>query len=366
MRLRVLEVLPTLKRAGAERMAVALARRLDRSRFETAVVSLYDAFPDDLEPELQEAGIRLWRLGKRRGLDLRMCSRLAAVYREFSPAIVHTHSYVLRYALPAALAAPAGRMVHTVHNLAPKEVDAAGRLIHRFAFRRRVVPVAVSAEVGRSFRRLYGFEPAAVIPNGIDVGSVRRPEARRRWRRENGFAEDDILVVSVARLDPQKNPLGLMEAFLRALGADGRCHLLMVGDGSLRREAEGFAAGGRVHFLGVRAEVAEILSASDIFALASHWEGSPVAVMEAMAAGLPVAATAVGGVPELVAHGETGLLVPPGEPEALARALAELARNEERRRRLGAAAQARAEAFSVDRMVEAYGRLFERLAGERQ
>ena len=142
VKIRVLEVLASLKRAGAERMAVSLACRLDRSRFETAVVSLFDAFPDGLEPVLAEAGVKIWHLGKHPGLDLRMVPRLFRVMRAFRPAVVHTHSYVLRYSLPAGVAARAGAMVHTVHNLAAKEVDLAGRLIQRVAFRRRVAAIA--------------------------------------------------------------------------------------------------------------------------------------------------------------------------------------------------------------------------------
>ncbi|MCX6630264.1 MAG: glycosyltransferase, partial [Candidatus Solibacter sp.] len=125
----------------------------------------------------------------------------------------------------------------------------------------------------------------------------------------------------------------------------------------------GRGVGERVHFLGVRVEVAEMLAACDLFALSSHWEGNPMAVMEAMAAGLPVVATAVGSVPELVVDGETGLLVPDGQDRAFAGALASLARDPGRRQELGAAAVRRAAAFSVDGMVASYSGLFERLAG---
>ncbi len=350
MKISVLEVLPTLKRAGAERMAVSLAGGLDRDRFEAAVVSLYDAFPNGFEPELEERGIPVWHLGKRRGLDLRMYPRLRAVFRAFRPAIVHTHSYVLRYTLPIGNAA----RVHTVHNLASREVDLIGRLIHRAAFRRGVAAVAVGGEVARSFRDFYGFEPAATILNGVDIA---QPCARRDWRAANGFADGDILIVSVARLDPQKNPLGLIEAFARV--DCPRCHLLMAGEGSLRSPAP------RVHFLGVRPDVAEILSAADIFALASDWEGTPIALMEAMAAGLPVVATAVGGVPELVEHGKSGLLVARGDMASLAAALGGLACDPQRRRALGEAARNAAARFSVTAMVDSYARLFERMAGER-
>ena len=361
MRIRVLEVLATLKRAGAERVAVELARGLDRTRFETAVVSLYDPFPGGLEPLLEEAGIRTWHLHKRKGFDPRMWPRLARVLREFRPDIVHTHSYVLRYAAPVARPAA---VVHTVHNLAEREVDAFGRWVNRLAFRRGAAPVAVGKEIARSFRRVYGFEVAATIPNGI-APTHPMPGARAVWRSAHGFGEDDVLIVSVARLEAQKDPLGLIQAFARLVQRDSRCHLLLAGAGALenaaRECAERCGVSGRVHFLGVCGDVPDLLAAADLFALASRWEGSPLAVMEAMAARLPVVATAVGEIPELVATGVSGILVPPGDLEKLADALATLAHDGERRRAMGEAAGARAAGFGVEAMVQAYAELFERV-----
>ena len=369
MKIRVLELLATLKRAGAEQVAVSLACRLERDRFETAVVSLFDAFPGGLEPVLARHGVRTWHLGKRQGLDLLMYPRLSRIFREFQPQIIHTHSYLLRYSLPARLAGGPGAMVHTVHNLAEKEVDLFGRMIHRIAFRCGVQPVAVAAEVERSFRAVYGFEPVATIPNGIDTGHFFRPEAREPWRREQGFSPGDILVASVARLDPQKNTLGLIESFASALGGDPRCHLLLAGDGALAEQARGLAlsrgVAERVHFLGVRQDVPELLSASDIFILASHWEGNPISVLEAMAAGLPVIATAVGGVPGLIDHPATGILVPPGDARSLKVALASLAHDAPVRRQLAEAARRHSARFDAGAMVAAYAALFERLSGTR-
>lgn len=367
MKLRVLEVLATLKRAGAERMAVTLACGLDRARFDTAVVTLYDPFPGGFEPVLKEAGIPTYSLGKRRGLDTRMIPRLFRVMRQFRPAVVHTHSYVLRYSLPAAWAAGADAMVHTVHNVASKEVDFAGRWLHRLAFRRRVTSVAVAKEIGRSMETYYGRPPAAVIPNGIDTEAFHRPECRAPWRRAHGFRDDDLLILSVARLEPQKDPLALIRAFSIALGHDPRARLLLAGDGSLRDPARAEAAAlglaERVHFLGVQPDVAELLSAADLFALSSTYEGNPMAVMEAMAAGLPVVATSVGGVPEVVAHGETGILVPSGNRDAFAAALAALATDPTRRRAMSEAARRSAQDFDATRMVAAYATLFDRLTG---
>jgi glycosyltransferase involved in cell wall biosynthesis len=115
----------------------------------------------------------------------------------------------------------------------------------------------------------------------------------------------------------------------------------------------------RVHLLGNRDDMARCLAASDIFVMASRWEGNPLAVMEAMASGLPVVGTAVGGVPDLVESGQHGILVPPGEPAALARAMEFLCRNPETRRSMGAAARDRASRqFSLQQMVRAYDALY--------
>jgi glycosyltransferase involved in cell wall biosynthesis len=363
VKIRVLEVLPSLKRAGAENVAVSLASRLGADRFETAVVSLYDRSADGLEPVLEEQGIRTWHLGKRRGLDVRIWPRLAKALREFRPDVVHTHSYVLRYVLPVARRAA---VIHTAHNLAGRDPDWVTGVFHRLAFRGGVLPVAVSAAVARSYERMYGFAPAATIPNGIDMECFRRPESREPWRRAHGFSTDDVLIASVARLEPQKDPEALIRAFARGLSGSPRSHLLMAGDGSLgdtaRRAARDGGVADRVHFLGVCTDVPALLAASDLFALASRWEGSPLTILEAMAARLPVVATAVGGVPELVEEGLTGILVPPGSEEALADALASLASGSERRRAMAEAAGDRAVRFGIDAMVQGYSELFSRVA----
>ena len=368
MRLRVAEVLPTLRRAGAEQVAVALACGLPRDRFDTAVVTLYGAEPEDLGPVLSERGIPCSRLGKRAGPDLRMWPRLRRVFLEYQPNIIHTHSYTLRYV--RRVAGPAA-VVHTLHNLAGKDPDRLTAWLDHSAFRRGVAAVAVSGVVARSFELRHGRSPAATIPNGVDLSRFNRPGACTAWRRAHGFADSDVLVASVARLEPQKDPEGLVRAFAAASASvNPSWRLLLAGEGSLREPARecvrrlNMAA--QVRFLGVLADVADLLCAADLFALASRWEGNPLSVMEAMAAGLPVVATAVGGVPELVEDGVTGVLVEPGRPEALARAMAELAGNAGRRRAMGCAARARAARFGVDAMVSAYAGLFERLAGGRR
>jgi glycosyltransferase involved in cell wall biosynthesis len=295
-----------------------------------------------------------------------MWPRLARVCREFRPDIIHTHSYILRYVAPVARPAA---IVHTVHNLAEKEVHVFGRWVNRWAFRRGAAPVAVGKRIALSFRRVYGFEEAATIPNGIGLTLYRKPGARQAWRSAHGFGGDDVLIVSVARLEQQKDPIGLIEGFARGLGRDSRCHLVLAGTGDLENAARVCAGrcgvSGRVHFLGVCGDVPDLLAAADLFALASRWEGSPLAVMEAMAARLPVIATAVGEVPELVDNDVSGILVPPGSIQKMGDALASLAHDGERRRAMGEAAGARAACFGVEAMVQAYADLFERMPREK-
>jgi glycosyltransferase involved in cell wall biosynthesis len=334
-------------------MVTSLVRGMDQARFEPRVVSLYDAFPSGLEPELKEAGIEISHFGKRSGFDARMFGRLRAAINSFRPHIVHSHSYVMRYVLPAAMIASRPRLVHTVHNLAQREVDTIGQAIHKVAFRTGATPVAVSDEVAASFRELYGFDTAATIPNGVDTRRFHNPDLRSAWRSAHGFSPEELLFVSVARLEPQKNPLLLLNAFERV--PSGR--LLLAGEGSLRPALEGRV---RVHLLGVRRDTVDLLNAGDIFVMASDWEGHPLALIEAMAAGLPVIATEVGGVPGIL--GDAGILVPPGNADALQGAMRQLAEDAGLRAKLGQAARQRAQRFDVSTMVRAYEDLFQRVA----
>ncbi len=367
MNLSVLEVLPTLKRAGAERVAVSLATGLRAHGCDTHLVSLYDAFPGGFEEALGTAAVPVHHLSKRRGLDLRMVPRLRAIFAQTRPAIIHTHSYLLRYVLPAWQAWPGARIVHTVHNVALREVDLLGRLIHRWAFHKGVVPVAVGEEVADSFQQVYGRPVATTIPNGIELECASQPGQGQAWRQRHGFDQSDRLAVCVARLEPQKNHTGLVEAFHQAFPANSSWRLLLIGDGSLRPQLESqIAALGlqqRVHLLGLQPEVAAVLAAADLFVLASQWEGAPLAIMEALAAGVPVVATSVGGLPNLVRHGEDGLLVPPDHPGALAGAIRSLATDDARRQAMGHAASQHATRFGSEAMVAAYARLFHQLAG---
>lgn len=362
--MKVLHILPGLGSGGAERMAVNLMRTLDREQFEVGAISLFDPLGTELDGLLARDGIPVSYLGKRRGFDPRLFERVARALERFRPQVVHTHSYVLRYALPCMLYRRIPAMIHTVHNLAEREVDWSGRLIHRVAFRRGVLPVAIAQEVADSVCRFYGIDGFPLIPNGIPVGAFRRPPIEREeWRRKEGFARTDVLFACVAGLRPQKNPALLLKSFARSPASDPRAHLLMVGRGKLRPELEGqidaLGLQEQVHVLGMRFDIPEILNAADVFVLSSDYEGNPLSVMEAMAAGKPVVCTAVGGVPELVENGVCGMLVPQRDAEALARAMRYMLANPNARASMGSASAGRAiERFDSAVMTAAYENLY--------
>jgi glycosyltransferase involved in cell wall biosynthesis len=359
--LRVLQILPSFGVGGAEQMAGHLMNGLSES-LEVTGASLYAATNSPIEKRLKEKNISLWHLGKHPGFDPRMYLRLDRVLRQVRPQVVHTHLSVLRYVFPVVLHHRVPVVLHTLHNMAEHETDTFGRFINRFVFRRKVLPVAISRQVALSFYRVYGLECNAIVPNGIPVDSYRRrANDRVRWREQERFDENAVLFTCVGRLEPQKNPMLLVRAF-ETLN-DPRAHLLLLGEGTLcgalTEYVRTHGLEQQVHLLGKRPDVVEHLAASDVFVLASNWEGNPLAVMEAMAAGLPVIGTAVGGVPELVESGVHGILVAPEDPGALAGAMRRLLDQPQTRLAMGEAARSRAGgAFSLEGMAQGYATLY--------
>ena len=361
--MRVLQILPSFGLGGAEQMAGHLIMSLAEC-CEVSGATLFAASNSPIEQKLRQRNVRLWHLGKRPGFDPRMYARLDGVLHEARPDVVHTHMSVLRYVWPAVLRRQVPAVVHTLHSLAEHETDVFGRLLNRLAFRRSVRAVAISQQVALSFHRLYGMDCAALVANGIPVDRYcTRQYDRDRWREREGFDRDALLFTCVGRLEEEKNPFLLVAAF--AALKNPYAHLVLVGDGRLHGAlGEHVRRDGlqhRVHLLGERNDIAECLAASDAFVLGSNWEGNPLAVMEAMAAGLPVISTAVGGVPELVESGRSGILVPPRDRAALTEAMARLIAYPDERRAMGRAASARAVAsFGLERMAQGYVQVYRR------
>jgi glycosyltransferase involved in cell wall biosynthesis len=371
-KIKVVQIVPLLSPGGAERVAVHIARGLNRRRYETMVISFSGRVGCDLDHMLEEADIEARYLGKHPGFDYRVYSRLDSVLKEYEPDVIHTHLHVLRYALPSMLLMKRVAMVHTVHNLAEREIEPRARLIQRYALTHGVKPIAVAEEVAASLESLYGIQRCRVISNCIPTDLYANPQTSRKdWRAKEGFKDTDVLFVCVARFAPQKNHALLLKSFAHGPASDPRAHLVLVGEGDLRanleEQSKKLNVAGKVHFLGLRSDIPEVLGAMDAFVLSSDYEGNPLSVLEAMASGLPIVSTAVGGVPKLFEAGNEGFLVAPGDFQGLAKSMNSLLKYQAAREFMGTAAASRArKSYDVANMVRAYEDVYEDLLAHSQ
>ena len=362
------QVIPTLTPAGAERVVVHLLQYHDRTKYQPVCICLGNPVGSHYEEIVSALNIPLHFLGKGDKADWGVYRRLDALFRQYRPAIVHTHLLGLNYAYPLMLKYRTPVRVHTFHSLAWREIGVrVGKWVRTLAFRYRigrVIPVAIADEVARTIEQVYGYKNPPVIPNGIPVDEYAPdPEKRARFRATYGVEPDALVIVHVGRFVELKNHALLLRAFAQLRG-EQPLYLWLVGDGELRGAMEQLArelgVAARVRFWGVRSDVADILNAADVFTLPSKYEGNPMSVMEAMAAGLPVVATAVGGVPELVLQGATGLLVPNENEQALFQALQTLIAAPDLRATMAAQArQVALERFDARQMTHAYESLYE-------
>ena len=301
-----------------------------------------------------------------------MFARFGRVLREERPDVVHIHLNALLYAAPPALVRNTPVIVYTAHNFPELLIPHRLRTFYRTCFHHGVTPVSIAASLSPALRMEFGVDALPLIRNGIPVDDFRHPQmSRLSWRRRAGFGEDDFLFVCAARFSPQKNHDLLLRAFAADPLVSLHSHLLLAGDGVLRRPLERLAEqldiASRVHFLGNRNDMPNLLNACDAFVLSSTQEANPLCVMEAMSAGLPVIATAVGGVPELLWPGIHGLLIEPESQDAFTQAMSKMMIDSEFRRECSVRAAERAvRKFDVRHMAGAYDALYRRLLAARR
>jgi glycosyltransferase involved in cell wall biosynthesis len=307
--------------------------------------------------------------------DPRLVLQLARIFREGRYDIVHTHmsKAALAGALAARLVWPRPRLVNTAHNLGSIALN---QPVLRWAYSQydRLLlggmtdkVIVVSDAIHEKVKDLGIIPPSRLhsIQNGIHTAKFAvEGDASRRVREEFGIAPEDVMIVTLARLVWFKGVDMLIDA-TEILGATHpNAKVVICGDGVLREKLEARARAkgldGRFFFAGIRRDIPEVLAAADIFALPSVSEGLPIAILEAMAAGLPLVCTAVDGVPEVVLHEKVGLLSPARDPAAFAKNLAALVADPAKRETFGNAARDRVQtAFSADRMARQTAAVYE-------
>jgi len=344
--IRVLHLIATLEVGGVERQLVEFVARSDPSRFDHRILCLTRGGPLRAEAESRGAGVEV--LGKAGRWDARILPRLASRILAHRPDIVHTYLFTANFwgRLAARLTGTRG-VISSVRCLDPGEMRGAYLWAERLLWPAADRILGVSSALGDWLRESVGVpaERITVVPNGKDPRLYPPDIGRDEVRRELGVEASHRLVTLVGRLHRQKGQDLLIEAAPAVLDAVPGARFLLLGEGPWAGEVDRrlHAAGLEKRFLRAhhRDDVARVLAATDLVVLPSRYEGFPNVVVEAMAARRPVVATRVPGTDEAVLDGETGLLVPPGDPQALAAALVRVLRDDALAQRLARAGRER-------------------------
>lgn len=365
--IRVLEVIPTMDRGGAEKQLALLATRLPREQFETHVCLLTRGGP--LREMLDEADVPVTEIHKCWKVDVGAYNRLKRLIQQLRPDIVHTWLFAANsYGRYAALQAGVPHVIGGERCVDP------WKSWHQLAIDRylahRSERIATNTSAVRDFYAARGIpaEKFVVIPNGVAALSGHDPLPREELLRELDIPSDARLIGAVGRLWPQKRIKDLIWAAHLLDEAQMPIRLLIIGDGPHRWRLERYASqvdfGRVVRFLGVRDDVPRLMPCLDCLWLGSAYEGQSNAVMEAMAAGIPVVATNIPGNRDLIVPDETGFLVPVGDRGAFAKWTMILLNDGEMARRMGEAGRNRVrDEFSIDRMVQRHASLYRELVG---
>ncbi len=368
--LRVLFSITTAGVGGAERVLDRLIRGLDRTRvLPVGVAALRGG--GAMEEVWKEAGVPVFRLGMGALPGPWVARRFARLAQDLRPHLVH--AFLFKSMQAARLARFFGGrfslLVSPRTNL--REYPAPVFWLDRLLRRPDETCVCESAASRLTLLERGGYpeEKVLVIPNGVDLRRFRPdPEARRRLRREWGVTDQTLVVGALGRLSRVKGNDVLVRAFARLAGSRNNCRLVIAGEGEDRPFVEKTiretGLQDRVRLLGHRSDAAAVLSAYDVYALPSRREGMPNALLEAMAVGLPAAASRVDGVLELSSSLWVDCLAAPGDPEALAAALARLLDDPQERERQARENQARAREFGLEKMVQRYQELYESCGGK--
>lgn len=370
-RVRVLHLVSTFEIKTDTKWLLQLCSRLDRERFACSVGCMYGG--GDMRTRFDRAGIPTYDLAAPRGVDPAGLWRLWRLIRGLAPHVVHTH--LLRADLYGGLAARLARVPvvlssqYALFPYARVTSRACDGVLDRLCCALAGDALAVCEAIRQDLIGRLGWAPDRVhtVRTGLDFASWKPDRAARTsLRRAWGIPEDGAVVMTVARLSREKGIEVLVSAADQVRRACPNVRFVIVGDGPLRSGlVEQIGRQGLesvVRLAGFHADIPSVLSAADLFVLPSHSEGMPNAVLEAFAAGLPVVASAVGGLVEVIEHERTGLLVPAGDATALAGAISRLLADGALAYALAqAGAAAVRERFSVERVAREYEDLYEHL-----
>ncbi len=351
--MKIVQVIPYFGMGGAETMCESLVYELKKLGHEVIVVSLYSK-ETVITRRLKEAAVDIRFLDKKSGFDFSMYKKLKALFKQEKPDVIHTHLYVTKYVFPVAVKLKI-RVVHTLHSVAEHEAGRASRLFNKHYYKKlKAIPVALSESVRETIVKEYKI-PEAKIPvilNGVDLGKCL-PKTDYR-------VDGKLKIIHVGSFLPVKNHKGLINAFELFHRKCLNSELYLIGDGIEREEIQRLVGqinlGDCVFFKGIQPNVFTLLHDADVFTLVSLKEGIPMSVAEAMGTGLPIVATAVGGVPDMLDE-NSAQLVAVDESE-IAEAFGKYFSDYKLRKKHGENALKIAERFSAKAMAENYCEIY--------
>lgn len=355
-RLKILQFVPKLELAGAEIMIENLAKQLKKDGYDVKVVSLYN-YQSAITNRLEAVGIQVLYMDKKPKFDLKLFVSLFKLLKKEKPDVVHTHLYILPYVMPIAQLLGIKKRVHTIHNIAVKENGSIIRKVNKFFYHVcKVVPVSISPMVKDTIIEEYGLKDEAVpmIYNGIQL-EMCKPKTN------HDTSDSKVSLLHVGRFCEQKNHKGLIESFRLLRESNRDIELKLIGSGNYEEDIKTLVRSYHledcVEFLGLKPNVYKYMNEADIFVLPSLWEGMPITLIEAMATGLPIVATDVGGISDMITHDDSGLVVK-AQVEDIAEALDRLIRNKELRIKLGNNALKKSICFDAIQMAKGYETIY--------
>ena len=365
--IKVIYLINGLGVGGAEMMLFRLLQRLDKSRFKPEVIALLN-LKGPIKSELEKLGIEVNTLGIKSKMDIFSLYRLSRLIKNKKPEILHTQLFasdIVGRIIGKVLGVPV--IITSIRNIyyGGSIRDFMIKVTERCADKTTIVS-SISAQ--RLIKNnVIPENKLMVLRNGIDPDyfcSEVSLEKKLHIREKYDLPKDTFLLISVGSLTPQKGYSHLLDAIKNLSNNSFNFHLAIAGDGKLRdnlvSQVNEMGLSSNVSFLGRIDNVPELMAAADVLVLSSLWEGLPGVVLEAMASELPVVATAVGGTPEIVVDGVTGILVPAGDIEKLTKAICNIMKKtDQERKEMGKKGRKRIqEMFHVDKMVKAYEKLY--------
>ncbi|HVQ48144.1 MAG TPA: glycosyltransferase [Gemmatimonadales bacterium] len=367
--MRVMFLSTSMGMGGADKQLLSAAQLMHAQGHDVCIVSLTELGPMGLEARSQ--GIRTESLDMRRGVpDPRGLIRLIRLVRAWKPDVLHSHMvHANLMARAVRLFARVPVIVSTIHNIyegGPLWM-AAYRVSNGLVDHMTIISEAAADRFVKE--GIVPRELLTCVPNGVDTERFRQVAPGTREALRSSIGVDDRFVwLAVGRFEIAKDYPNMLHAFAQVCQRDSNAVLLLVGHGSLQQETESLAQslglGDRIRFLGVRSDVPEVMAAADGYVMSSAWEGMPIALLEAGAAGLPIVATRVGGNHEVVRDGESGFLVPPRDAAALGQAMLRLMEQApERRRDMGERGREHVRVhYGLGRVVERWQDLYRQVS----